>query len=247
MCRFGKFYIIHNSHLILLMLLTFPLENVISQMCHLKELDKCAMTILIFTGNPSGIATSEAELNDQCNHLRKTENCVRNFTRKCMTSLQQELIGFATEGTYRLIDGYCTPGNQLRSSFLKRSASCWNKGQQQDQRNCVKEFHEVLNTLASSSNSDDRIRTGCCAYRRFNDCTRTSLEVKCGKETVEFMHVLLRMALSHLPDAVCQNYASRGDGERECDRSSVPDRPKYYKEGRKNILSRFMVPYAALR
>lgn len=35
-------------------------------------------------------------------------------------------------------------------------------------------------------------------------CTEGLVEQKCGTEAVEFMHILLRMALSKVPDIVCQ-------------------------------------------
>jgi len=69
--------------------------------CHLRELDYCAATILIFTQNPSGIATTESQLTKQCGYLHEAEQCFYNFTQKCTTPLQRELISFLTEGHLR--------------------------------------------------------------------------------------------------------------------------------------------------
>lgn len=142
--------------------------------------------------------------------------CVRNYSRKCMTSMQQELIAFSTEKTYQLISQYCTPNSLVRQSFLKNSATCWSKGTT-DTRNCVRDFHMALRSRPNAANQEmDLVQASCCSYRRFLDCTRTSLEPRCNKETIDFMHVLLKMALSYLPDVMCHAYQSDDDGSSAC-------------------------------
>jgi len=211
-----------------------------AQSCHLRELDLCAATLLVFTQNPSGIATSDNELNKQCGYLREADVCLRNFTRRCTTPLQRELINFVTEGSMRLLNEYCTPGTQLRQSYLKH-APCLNQAQK-NQRTCVKDLQAALEVVTTVE-WDKRIPAGCCAYRRFIACTENLVESKCGKEAVEFMNLLLRMALSRLPDIVCQGY---GPENAEC-RQLLPAPGTNPKGARSNsVLSRLFSAYTGL-
>lgn len=130
-----------------------------------------------------------------------------------MTAMQQELIAFATENTYQSINNYCTPGSPVRRNFLKNSAACWSRGAS-EQRNCVRDFNVALRST-SNSGREDNVQTACCAYKRFLDCTQTSLEQRCNKNTIDFMHVLLKMALSYLPDIMCRGYQNE-TGNQAC-------------------------------
>lgn len=201
-----------------------------------------SLTLFVQFDSPptKGIATTDNELNKQCGYLREAGSCLRNFTRKCTTPLQRELIGFVTEGSMRLLNEYCTPGTQLRQSYLKH-APCLNQAQR-GQRTCVKDLQSALE-IVTSVEWDRRIPAGCCAYRRFQGCTENLVESKCGKEAVEFMNILLRMALSRLPDIVCQGY---GPSNPEC-RSLLPPPGTPPKGARSNsVLSRLFSAYTGL-
>ncbi|RWS13267.1 hypothetical protein B4U79_06014, partial [Dinothrombium tinctorium] len=214
--------------------------SVESQSCHLRELDLCAATLLVFTQSPQGIATSEAKLNQQCGHLRDADSCLRNFTKKCMTPLQRELVSFVTEGSMRLLKEYCTSGSQVRQNYLKH-ATCLNKTRS-SQRSCVKDLQAALETVTSVE-WDKRIPAGCCAYRRFQGCTEQLVENDCGKDAVEFMKLMLRMALSRLPEIICQGY---GPETQEC-KQLLPAPGTAPKGARSNsVLSRLFSAYTGL-
>jgi len=208
--------------------------------CHLRELDLCAATLLVFTQSPSGVATGENELDKQCGYLKEADSCLRNFTRRCTTPLQRELIGFVTEGSLRLLDEYCTRGSQLRQSYLKH-ASCLNVATR-GQKTCIKDLQAAFEVITSVE-WDKRIPAGCCAYRQLMKCTENLIETKCGKEAVEFMHLLLRMALSRLPDIVCQGYTPQSQS---C-KSLLPPPGTAPKGSRSNsVLSRLFSAYTGL-
>ncbi|PRD29761.1 UNVERIFIED_CONTAM: hypothetical protein NCL1_28448 [Trichonephila clavipes] len=133
------------------------------QSCHLRELDLCAATLVLFNQSPTGVATNEPDLNRQCTYINEAEQCFKNFTVRCMTPLQRELLGFVSEGSEKLLNEYCTPGTDLRASN---------------------------------------------GYQRYMTCARNTVEKKCGKAAVDFMQLLLRNAVSRLPDIVCTGYGS---------------------------------------
>ena len=187
-----------------------------------------------------GIATSENELNKQCGYLKEADFCLRNYTRRCATPLQRELISFVTEGSLRLLSEYCSRGSQLQRSYLKH-AQCLNSVQR-TQRICVKDLQAALEVI-SQVEWDKRIPAGCCSYRRFVHCTENLVESRCGKEAVEFMNLLLRMALSRLPDIVCQGY---GPDNAEC-KALLPAQGTKPKGSRSSsVLSRLFSAYTGL-
>lgn len=92
--------------------------------CHLRELDLCAATLLLFNQNPSGVATTDAEVDKQCGFLKESQDCFRNFTTRCATPLQRELIGFVAEGSQELFKQFCTKGTEVRTSKYNTSPFC---------------------------------------------------------------------------------------------------------------------------
>lgn len=59
-------------------------EWVSAQNCHLRELDLCSATLLLFNQNPSGVATTDNELDKQCGFLSEAQGCFNNFTTRCV-------------------------------------------------------------------------------------------------------------------------------------------------------------------
>lgn len=86
------------------------------QACHLRELDLCAASLLLFNQNPSGVATTDAEVDKQCGFLKESQECFKNFTTRCTTPLQRELIGFVSEGSQELFKQFCSKGTEIRTS-----------------------------------------------------------------------------------------------------------------------------------
>ena len=158
---------------------------------------------MIWLTAKTGIATGDNELDKQCGYIREADSCLRNFTRRCTTPTQRELISLVTEGSQRLMKEYCTKGSKLRQSYLKH-ATCLNQATR-GQKGCIKDLQAAFEVITSVE-WDKRIPAGCCAYKQLTKCTETLIESKCGKEAVDFTKTLLRMALSRLPDIVCQGH-----------------------------------------
>jgi hypothetical protein len=208
--------------------------------CHLRELDLCAATLVVFTQSPSGAATGDAELDKQCVYLREAENCLRNFTGRCMSKQQKELLGFVTDGAIKVLDEYCTAGSGLRKSYLKH-ATCLSTAARGSTKGCIKDLQTAFEIITSVK-WDQRIPAGCCTVRRLLKCSGELIEEKCGKDASDFLHGLLRTALSRLPDIVCQNAAD----SKECNDILPP--PGTPPKGTKSnsVLTRLFSAYTGL-
>lgn len=176
-----------------------------AQTCHLRELDLCAATLLLFNQNPSGVATTDSELDKQCGFLKEAQGCFSNFTQRCTTPLQRELIAFGSEGSNTVFREFCKKGSEIRQNYLKH-APCLGQTMP-DQKKCLTEIQVGLEKV-SEVPFQSRVPTGCCTYQRYQDCTSKAINSKCGKEAVEFGQILIRMAASDLPDVVCQGYGN---------------------------------------
>jgi hypothetical protein len=261
-----------TAALSLLLLLSISLSSQVNGQsaggsCHLRELDLCAASMLVFTQAPNGLATNDAEINKQCVHLKEADGCLRNYTRRCMTPIQRELMTFAANSSFQLLDEYCTKGSNLRQSYLKH-AQCLNQIQKrQEHKGCMRDLQASLELLTSnqlpaskqdlqkptgrsSAGADGqgdlngkRLQVACCAYRRFESCLGGQTEKRCGKETIQFVQSIMRRATSRLPEIVCRHYKPDGP---EC-RALLPKNGVSPRGSKSNsIISRLLSAYSGL-
>ncbi|XP_064470486.1 uncharacterized protein LOC135385216 [Ornithodoros turicata] len=204
--------------------------------CHLRELDLCAATLLLFNQNPSGVATTDNEVDKQCGFLRESQECFKNYTTRCATPLQRELIGFVSEGSQEVFTKFCTRDTDVRRNYLKH-APCLGQTMP-EARKCLNDVQVGLEKVTTTPFAQ-RVPTGCCIYHRYQECSRQAVESRCGPEAVEFGQILLRMAASNLPDVIC-NQCSHD--ENQCNQLLPPKGTK--PSGKSNsVLSRLFSAY----
>lgn len=237
--------------------------------CHLRELDLCAASMLVFTQAPNGLATNDNDINKQCLHLKDADSCLRNYTRRCMTPVQREVTTFMSNSSLQLLDEYCTKGSKLRQTYLKHS-KCLNEIQKkQEHKSCMRDLQNSLEILTSNqhlptskqelqkqkrfsdksqfsdtdASSGKRLQLACCTFRRFEVCLGTQMEKRCGKETIQFVKTVMRRATSRLPETVCRNF--KPDGA-EC-LALLPKSGLAPKGSRSNsVISRLLSAYTGL-
>lgn len=223
--------------------------------CHLRELDLCAASLLVFLQSPDGMATTEQEINRQCVHVREADQCFNSYTRRCMTPIQRQLVSLSTNGTVQVANEYCRRGSPLRLTYLKHS-KCLNQVQRKEQKSCMRDLQAALELLSvsptsSSSSSPSnstlgpgrQLTLGCCAFKRFESCIGNHIEKRCGKEAIQFVQLTFRRLTSRLPETMCRSY--RPDSS-EC-RAILPKSgtiPKGAKSS--SIISRLMTAYSGL-
>jgi len=186
-----------------LIFVAFCAGQVRGQNCHLREMDLCAASLLVFTQGPQGVGTTEKDLDRQCSFIKETDTCIRNFTKNCMTEQQQQLANFMFDGTSKLQKDYCTPGSALRKGYLKHSA-CLNIVQK-EQKPCIKDLQVSFEEVTSAKWN---MRTGlaCCAYRRVRTCTENLMKEKCGEGAIDFFTDLSQAMLGRLPELMCDEF-----------------------------------------
>lgn len=172
------------------------------QPCHLRELDLCLASLAVFFQANTHPITN-AEVTRQCKILMETETCLTNYTRRCMTEQQAELVDMVAEGGLETIRELCRPQSKLRTSYLK-NGDCINQ-QHKAQRVCMRDFQVSLEK-AVEIEWQDRLKLACCSFNKLNACTQDVIEPKCGSEAYELHKQMFRTSVSRMPSLACAKY-----------------------------------------
>lgn len=180
-------------------------QEVSAKSCHLRELDLCLASVLVFAQAPQNNKVTENDINKQCNYFGDTENCFKNYTTNCATKSQRLLIDFISDGVLHTFRDYCTPGNNLRKLFVKHG-ECLNI-QRPKTNKCLLDLQAAVErTTQDSRNWKDRPKTLCCAYDRYRSCMHNVIEPTCGKEAVELGETFVRALFSRAIHVTCSRY-----------------------------------------
>lgn len=126
--------------------------------CHLRELDLCLASVAVFTNNNNQHPITNSEINRQCKILLETESCLKNFTTRCMTESQSQLMDMFADGGLNVIRELCKSQSKTRSNYLKYG-DCVNS-QNKQQRVCMRDFQVSLEK-AIDIEWQDRLKLGC--------------------------------------------------------------------------------------
>lgn len=185
---------------VFLFMLTF--DTVSSQKCHLRELDFCAATLLVLGRESSNPTGSDTEIDRHCGFIREADECRQNFTNKCATPMQRELIDFFLIGSKKAIEELCTAGTSLREEY-KKHAKCLGEARRESKK-CANDLQSAVE-LVTESDWDKRITLACCGFNRFQKCTTEIVEDNCGSEAVDVRKKFTHLAVSRLPEILCAN------------------------------------------
>lgn len=123
----------------------------------MRELDLCLASLTVFFQSSQHPITN-TEVNRQCKILLETEKCLSNYTSRCMTESQSQMVDMFAEGGLDTIRELCKPQSKLRSNYLKHG-DCIN-GQHKGQRACMRDFQVSLEK-AVDIQWQDRLKLGC--------------------------------------------------------------------------------------
>jgi len=182
----------------------FCATQVQAQNCHLRELDLCAASLLVFTQGPAGVANTDAELDRQCTFIQEAGDCVKNYTSVCATDLQQQMTDMLFDGSAKFQKEYCTRGTGTRQLYMKHSP-CLRKAMQAAQRPCIKDLQVAFEAMTAAK-SDKRLGIGCCGFNRVGNCLSTAITKECGEETIAFGRNLTQAVMGRLPDLLCSEF-----------------------------------------
>ncbi|XP_015787283.1 uncharacterized protein LOC107364449 [Tetranychus urticae] len=198
-----------NSFSILLIFLTLSTCSVdfAFSKCHLKELDFCQASVVMLLQNQETPKT-EADIDHYCEVLNNAQECVANFTSKCATSLQQELIEFFGSGGINTVKEFCTSGSQLRNNYIA-NIDCLAEARR-EANSCLKDLQVAIEEVVSVD-QQNRLSVGCCAFNRFQNCTFSIVKSRCGSQVVDLGRKVMTIVTSRIPEAICTSFDAKSD------------------------------------
>lgn len=110
--------------------------------CHLREFDLCMASAIVFVQQPAGTKVTESEIDRQCALFKETEECLDDFTDRCMSPMQNSLVEFMSGGMLETMKNYCKKGSKQRAQYLKHG-DCINK-QRKNTNKCLVDFQAAI-------------------------------------------------------------------------------------------------------
>ena len=144
----------------------------------------------------------------QCVVLNRADDCLRAYTRQCMTKVQQQLFNIAFNGIERVEQEYCKQGSVLQTSY-REHVPCLRSVMRDPQNPCVKDL-QVMAEAVTGAAWHKRINYACCAYHRVGACMAKQITRACGKKTTDFIKTMARKLASRLPDIRCREQKDQG-------------------------------------
>lgn len=172
---------------------------VVSDKCHLRELDLCAAS----AAGVAKVPATDADIDKYCSIGQEAKECVNTYTAACATPVQKEIIAWATKDPLKSSEEFCKKGSKVRTDYLKH-APCLAKAQPEGKK-CIDDIHAGLEKLEKAKFSD-RIPTACCLYQRYQKCSTEVVEAQCGKESIEFGLGLLQRNSGTTLSVLCQGF-----------------------------------------
>jgi hypothetical protein len=155
----------------------------------------------------SNIITTAEGVDELCETVQSSQECIKGFFKKCGTPIQRELFDFVLEQFRESVNLFCK-GDEVRETFLKHSP-CINKNiltKKAYHTNCVNDIFASIDKGAQIFNktlddpdlfnidktsartlSDVILDLTCCSYNRFQSCSQEMISEKCGNEANEAM------------------------------------------------------------
>ncbi|KFB47352.1 AGAP010534-PA-like protein [Anopheles sinensis] len=210
--------------------LQLNLARIRAENCGQEELAKCARPFQVIQSSTDlSIATKKEDLEKICPDLNNGLQCIRSYTRRCMTLEQRNRFNKLYNGTHQFVRDLCREG-EYQTEFLSH-APCLQlvrpdyevcgrryhhtvtaitqqaqhgQGEHQHQQHQHHEHqhqhhqHELdgeaghqherrhRNHRTASRTDEDDVRTVCCSFMEYLDCSEAAARNTCGRETAMF-------------------------------------------------------------
>ncbi|GFT94294.1 uncharacterized protein NPIL_607701 [Nephila pilipes] len=185
------------------LLLAVAANQVYAQTCHLREVDLC-VAIGMFHYQSNGIPPDDEKVTEWCETMQEVRECMGNFTDKCLSPLQKELLGLFA-GSDTIAKELCTSGSELRTNYLAHS-ECLADGSETDEfKTQMKDLHVMIETMFDIP-FKKRFPLMCCGFRRFHEQIEEMTQKRCGEESVAMIRNIMKMLVTDLPEIICQRY-----------------------------------------
>uniref|UniRef100_A0A182MYA4 DUF19 domain-containing protein n=1 Tax=Anopheles dirus TaxID=7168 RepID=A0A182MYA4_9DIPT len=219
------------------------LGRIRAENCGQEELAKCARPFQVIQSSTDlSIATKKEDLDKICPDLNNGLQCIRSYTRRCMTLEQRNRFNKLYNGTHQFVRDLCREGD-YQSEFLSH-APCLQLVRP-DYEVCGRRYHHTVTAITQQSThpqhaeahhhhaheqqqleesgghqherrhrnhrtasrtDEDDVRTVCCSFMEYLDCSEAAARNTCGRETAKFTRGFLDKMSTTLIKMYCEDY-----------------------------------------
>ncbi|XP_055596464.1 uncharacterized protein LOC129746668 [Uranotaenia lowii] len=235
----SKFY--NRMSILITVFITVNLAKIRAENCGQEELARCAAPFQVLQSSTDlSIATKKEELDKICPDLKLGLQCIRSYTRRCMTLEQRNRFNKLYNGTHQFVRDLCRDG-PYQNDFLSH-APCLQRVKP-DYEVCGRKYHNTVSVITqqheqhhhqhhhqhqnrherhyqnqvqdqyngnhhttAGRNAEDDVRTLCCSFIEYLDCSESAAQKTCGRETAKFTRGFLDKMSSTLINMYCEDY-----------------------------------------
>uniref|UniRef100_A0A1Q3FMI5 Putative conserved secreted protein n=1 Tax=Culex tarsalis TaxID=7177 RepID=A0A1Q3FMI5_CULTA len=227
----SKFY--HRMSILITVFITVNLAKIKAENCGQEELARCARPFQVLQSSTDlSIATKKEELDKICPDLTTGLQCIRSYTRRCMTLEQRDRFNKLYNGTHQFVRDLCREG-PYQNEFLSH-APCLQRVKP-DYEVCGRKYHNTVSVITQQQhhhehhqarherhhqqqqqlqnhhttegrNAEDDVRTVCCSFIEYLDCSEGAAKKTCGTDTARFTRGFLDKMASTLITMYCEDY-----------------------------------------
>ncbi|XP_055534677.1 uncharacterized protein LOC129724083 [Wyeomyia smithii] len=223
----SKFY--NRLSILVTVFITVTVAKIKAENCGQEELSRCARPFQVLQSSTDlSIATKKEELDKICPDLNSGLLCIRSYTRRCMTLEQRDRFNKLYNGTHQFVKDLCREG-PYQNEFLSH-APCLQRVKP-DYEVCGRRYHNTVSVItqqqqqhhhqgrherhhqqqpnhhtAAGRNAEDDVRTVCCSFIEYLDCSESAAKKTCGSNTASFTRGFLDKMSSTLIKMYCEDY-----------------------------------------
>ncbi|XP_071556438.1 uncharacterized protein [Temnothorax nylanderi] len=168
--------------------------------CGHDELARCARPLERISNSDLSFVTKKEDIDKLCPDLEAGMKCIKRYTINCMQEKQREHFNSLYTGTNMAIMELCQDG-PYQDEFLKH-APCMQKSRAEYEL-CYKSYQKTQSLMANRSMGQQDIKSLCCAFQEYLECSHHTVRRQCGDDTARFTKDFLDRMSNSLISAHC--------------------------------------------
>ncbi|KAI4504730.1 hypothetical protein M0802_000280 [Mischocyttarus mexicanus] len=177
--------------------------------CGHEELTRCARPLKKFSNNNDlSFVTKKEDLQELCPDLQAGMKCIKTYTVKCMADQQREHFNSLYTGTNQAIMELCQDG-PYQDEYLRHAPCMQNAKKEYDL--CYKKYEratqEIERENRTTGNPNDRLKSVCCVFKEYLECSHHTVRRQCGDDTARFTKEFLDRMSNSLLKMHCAKFS----------------------------------------
>ncbi|XP_033221896.1 uncharacterized protein LOC117176031 [Belonocnema kinseyi] len=179
--------------------------------CGHEELTRCARPLQQITqNNDLSFFPKKEELERLCPKLEDSVKCINSYTLKCLKEKQRDHFNSLYAGTNMAIRELCQEG-PYQDAFLEHVPCMQKKSVKIEYEKCSTAYQNGLKEMGNSSSLSGHgapatLKTICCSFQAYLDCSHNVVLKECGQEAAEFTKGFLDRMSNSLKENHCKTY-----------------------------------------